>query len=210
MTGISNLKQNTIALFGGAFDPPHVGHALAIRQILDTGMVDAVWVVPTGKRPDKESTASGEARLHMVSLLISELFANDPVFVKDHLIHEALPTTYDELQYLAKTNPNHRFSVAIGRDQALALTGWHHYEELRQIARFLVLVRDGRPIPDMSDAQADIIDPDSVAWMNCSSTEIRKRLAENIHISGMVPGAVERFIRKEQLYQTRSQKEGSV
>lgn len=207
MTRISNSKQKKIALFGGAFDPPHVGHALAIRQILDTARFDAVWVVPTGNRPDKQSLAEGEKRLHMASLLVSELFSDDPVYLKDHLIRESLPTTYDELRHLYAAYPNHRFSVAIGRDQALALPKWHRYEELRHIAHFLVLVRDGRPLPKSLDAQADIIDPDSVAWMNCSSTEIRRRLHNNLHISGMVPGVVERFIRKEGLYRTRPKKE---
>ena len=207
MTRISNSKQKKIALFGGAFDPPHVGHALAIRQILDTAQFDEVWVIPTGTRPDKKTVAGGQERLAMVSLLIETMFSEEPVYPKDHLIHgdKALPTTFDELRYLQQQYPSLAFCIAIGRDQALVLQNWHRFAELRQLAHFLILVRDGRPIPEQLPADTQVIAADTATWMNCSSTDIRNRIAKNKPISGLVPPVIQRYITKRQLYTTRKE-----
>lgn len=195
-------EKRSIALFGGAFDPPHFGHALAIRQILDTGLFQAVWVTPTGARPDKVSRASAEDRRAMVKVFLQELFVNEPVVLAEHLLDadKPLPTTIDELRYLARVHPDTRFSVAIGRDQAEALERWHAFEQLARMAHFLVLTRDGVPVSIPKGVEATVLDPAGAAWMNISSTDIRARLRDHRSIAGMVPRGVLRIIERKHLY----------
>lgn len=202
-----STENRNIALFGGAFDPPHVGHALAIRQILDTNLFDQVWVAPTSIRPDKVSSADDADRKEMLRLLIKDLFQDEPVVLASHLIDHPgeLRTTIDELRYLKQRHPKHVFSVAIGRDQAEALPHWNAFDELRLEAQFLILVRDGAPVTIPAGINATILDPSSVAWMNLSSTEIRNRLLSESFIEGMVPHVVERYITARQLYRKEKQ-----
>jgi len=195
-------KLNRVALFGGAFDPPHVGHALAIRQILDTALFDSVWVVPTSIRPDKVSAASDEDRQALVQALIDEMFPLEDVQLRTHLLDAQgkLQTTIDELRYLSKTYPECDFTVAIGRDQAEKLSTWNAFEELTDIARFLVIARDGKPVELGEDIDATLLNPSSVAWMAISSTDIRSRLRANKDIEGMVPRSVLDLITNRHLY----------
>jgi nicotinate-nucleotide adenylyltransferase len=201
----SRTTPRKIALFGGAFDPPHVGHALAIRQILDTGDFDEVWVSPTGSRPDKVSVAPGADRIVMVQGMLTDVFAGEPVKLVTHLITERLllPTTYDELQYLTETYPGHTFTVVIGRDQATQLPQWSRFMELQRIARFLILARDGRPALIPEGVAANVINPDDVAWMSLSSTEIRNHIRGNIPVAGtLLPGTL-RYIKEKNLYKRK-------
>lgn len=199
---MSHHQEKHIALFGGAFDPPHFGHALAIRQILDTKRFDEVWVTPTGTRPDKTSRASTQDRRTMITLMLREVFTKEPVVLASHILdaNGALPTSIDEMRFLTKMHPSYRFTIAIGRDQAEALPTWNDFEELRQETTFLILARDGAPthLPDGVDAI--VLHPDDVAWMNISSTHVRNQIRAGAFIEGTTTGAIERYIAEKQLY----------
>ncbi|OHA47651.1 MAG: hypothetical protein A2806_03475 [Candidatus Terrybacteria bacterium RIFCSPHIGHO2_01_FULL_48_17] len=195
--------QKYIALFGGAFDPPHLGHLTAIRQIFDAKRFDGVWVVPSGMRPDKQSHASPQDRLAMTRLLVKHGFdTHEPVFVKTHLVDapDSYPFTIQELEYLKTQHPNTAFTVAIGSDQAQALHQWHNPEKLCALADILVIVRDGRPTTISFPCNTTILDPKDNIWLNISSTELRWRIAHEKPIFGLTLLPIAEFIDNKKLY----------
>lgn len=204
--GISLLVTETrkrVALFGGAFDPPHFGHALALRQLLDTKRFDEVWVVPTGMRPDKQSLASPQDRLRMAELFCGSVFPqNGPVLVKSHLVDDpnAYPVTAKELAMLQGLHPDISFTVAIGPDQAGVLDTWETGEKLAERVDFFVVARDGRPAHVPKGFRARLLDPKKALWANLSSTDIRQRLKANQSISGLTTQSVIEYIEKHNLY----------
>lgn len=194
-----------VALFGGAFDPPHIGHVVAIRQILDTKKFNEVWIVPSGTRRDKRSVASPKDRLAMTRLLVKHAFApreNVKVLVKSHLIKDpdAFPFTVQEVEFLKKKYPKALFTIAVGADQAQVLQYWHNAEKLFQLVDFLILARDGRPANIHPKCRATLIDPDLAIWISISSTELRKRLGRGNSISGFTLLPIVRFIQNKKLY----------
>jgi len=184
----TNPKQ--IALFGGAFDPPHVGHAAAIRRIVQSARFDEIWVVPTSIRPDKHSVASDTDRKAMCKLLLEHFFSvEDPeqgrraersIHLATHLLDRPgqYPTTFDELVYLRDTYPSVAFTVAIGSDEAAILNRWHRVKELMRTTPFFVFPR-----------------PEHI-----SSTRARELLAQEASVAHLVPEPIVRYIQNHHLY----------
>jgi len=198
-------SRTRVALFGGTFDPPHIGHMVAIRQILDTKKFDEIWVVPSGVRRDKRSIAPPHDRLTMTRLLVKHAFPpleNVKVLVKSHLIKnpDAFPFTIQEVEFLQKKYPGLRFTVAVGADQAQVLQYWHNAEKLFGMLDFLILARDGRPANVHPKCRATLIDPEEAIWMSISSTQLRRRLAHGHSISGLTLLPIVRYIQKRKLY----------
>lgn len=198
-----NRRKKRVALFGGTFDPPHIGHGVAMRQILDTGRFDEVWVVPSGIRYDKQSIASPLDRLHMTRLLVRHSFLpHEKITVQPHLVKNptGYPFTIKEIEFLRKKYPRATFTVAIGPDQARVLRHWHRAEKLFKTVDFLILVRDGRPAHVPAECRATILDPEDAIWMNISSTQLRHRLKKGQSIAGLTPLAIVKFIERKKLY----------
>ncbi|OHA53696.1 MAG: hypothetical protein A2991_02180 [Candidatus Terrybacteria bacterium RIFCSPLOWO2_01_FULL_58_14] len=192
-----------IGLFGGAFDPPHLGHGIAIRQLLDSGLFDEIWVVPSGFRRDKQSVANPKERLEMTERFIRSLFfTEEPVKIRSHLVErpDTLPFTVDEIEFLKEKYPDATFTVSVGPDQARVLDFWHRAKDLFALVDFAVLVRDGRPGNIPKGCRATILDPGANPWMDISSTELRRRLKEGRSVSGLTPLPVIEFIAKRGLY----------
>ena len=68
-----------VALYGGAFSPPHLGHASLIEAILRLFPCDEIWVMPSADRHDKKISAPGKSRIEMLEILIQELFPNSKI-----------------------------------------------------------------------------------------------------------------------------------
>lgn len=192
-----------IGLFGGTFDPPHFGHAIALRHALDEERMDEIWVVPSGTRRDKDPGASPQERLTMTQLFLSDLFGEHPrIAIQEHLINNPdIAFTVDELALLTREHSNRTFTVIIGSDQSRVLKFWHEPETLAKRAEFLIISRDGKPANVPEGFRAKILDPETTNWVNLSSTDLRKRLAEGKDIHGMTTERVIAYIHKNGLYQ---------
>jgi nicotinate-nucleotide adenylyltransferase len=103
-----------IALFGGAFDPPHVGHKLVAESLVTEKIVDEVWFVSVFKHPwadkyGKENLTSYEDRVAML-----ELISPNPKVKVAHF--KEVSFTYDTLEYFSKKHPEHEFSWVMGSE----------------------------------------------------------------------------------------------
>ena len=200
-----HAKTNRLAIYGGAFDPIHNGHLVTIAQLLASGQVDSVVVVPSGDRPDKKITVSAADRLAMTLLAIEEAFPNDPrVSVSDiHATGKVGYGTIDLVEHFLKqadTSPR----VVIGQELLGDLSAWKEISRLKSLTSFLVIRRPGTVSPELpQDITASWLSSPHEAGVLVSSTTIRAMLAQGLSCSGLLPPSVIAFCRSHGLYGTR-------
>jgi nicotinate-nucleotide adenylyltransferase len=189
-----------IGVFGGTFDPPHIGHLLLASDAREALQLDRLIFVPAGVQPFKVETppvASGQDRLEMVRLAIG----NDANYAVDdtEITRKGLSFTVDTLEYLAGRHVGSQFFFLLGQDAAAGFRQWRNPERILEIATLALMMRSGSE--------------DAVGWRNfeglvtvsprrvdVSSTEIRERLRAGKSIKGFVPESVEQFIEARGLY----------
>lgn len=183
-----------IVLFGGSFDPPHVGHLTMGQLALEQTGADAVWFLPAPQPPHKQlATPSLGVRKAMVERLIEgfERFALC-------LIEEELPPpsyTVDTIAAVKARWPHHRFEFLIGADSLAQLPSWHEAERLTETIPFLVAGRSGFPYDvtlqqtkqRLSALQARQL---SMPLLDVSSTWLRDRLEAGLPTCGLCPPEV--------------------
>lgn len=192
-----------IALFGGTFDPPHLGHVLTVTALLNSGAIDEVWIVPVGDdRGDKSPIAHAKQRQAMTELMLNEFFLNDPVRVETVQILGKLPGSYtvDLLKELGSRYPTDEFNFVIGSDNALKIKDWKEGNWLWNNARFIVMPRLGEPEPTELPANFKILATANITQTNAASSAIRTALKLNKKLTGIVPQRVQEYIRKNAIY----------
>ena len=136
------------AVFGGTFDPPHIGHLEAVRGVFLNPGIKSVIVIPSPAPPHKPTMASVQDRLEMTKIT----FQNETgVFVDSREVERALkhpsrPSyTYDTLCELSAEID--KLVFAIGTDQFEKLPSWYRFPEILNLANWVVLVRQpgGQP-----------------------------------------------------------------
>jgi nicotinate-nucleotide adenylyltransferase len=181
-----------IALLGGAFNPPHIGHLLIAQQVLDFGGMDEVWFLPNYGQIPPKPVAPVVDRLAMTKLLALPRTSVCTLEIENKLDGD----TINLLPHLPK---EHEFSFIIGSDQLPTFHLWGRWEELLKQMPFLVFPRYGYPneplYPNMT-----LIHSDLLVGSNISSTKIRERVKLGLSIDSFVPSAVGAYILKKRLY----------
>ena len=178
-----------IALLGGSFNPPHVGHLLAVHFVRATEPVDQVWMVPAYRHPFGKPLAEFEHRLRMCELLCEDtsgwLRASD---VERQVGGEG--RTVDTLQYLAQRFPEHRLTLVLGSDILDDLPHWKDFDRIQELAKILVIQRAGYP-------SAQAVGP---PLTKISSTEVRALLLRKELPSHWLPRRVLEYAHSHKLY----------
>jgi len=135
-----------IAVYGGSFDPPHIGHEKIIKKALQKLDIDVLFVVPTFLNPFKEGFCTPpKIRLKWVEKL---LFDYDNAKVLDFEIKQNRPVpTIETIQYIIKNYPINKIYLIIGADNVNSLPKWKSYEKLKKLVTFVVATRDELNIP---------------------------------------------------------------
>jgi nicotinate-nucleotide adenylyltransferase len=188
-----------IGVYGGTFDPPHVGHLLLAADARDALELDRLIFIPAGAQPFKVETppvASGRDRLDMVRIAVSD----DAHYMVDdtEINRKGLSYTVDTLEHLAGRYSGAELFLLMGEDALAGFAGWRDPERIRVLARLAVMTRSGREesLPSSIDGVISV----STRRVDVSSTEIRERLRTGKSIKGFVPEGVERFIEARGLY----------
>lgn len=178
-----------VALIGGSFNPPHVGHLLCAHYVRAIRPFDQVWLMPSYRHPFGKTLASFEDRLAMCRILCEDasgwLRATD---VEREVSGDGF--TVEALEHLRRTRPADQFTLVIGSDIVADLPRWRDLARIRQLARLLVILRAGYP----SD---EAVGPPLV---QVSSSEIRERLARGESPAEVVPHRVLGYVREKRLY----------
>jgi nicotinate-nucleotide adenylyltransferase len=184
-----------IALFGGSFNPPHLGHELAALYVLETADVDELWFVPTFKHAFEKALERFEDRLAMCELARAAIGARARVTdIERELGDES--RTLRTVRALQARHPEHRFALVIGADLVAETDSWYGAEELRSAVPFIVVGRAGA-------AAADGPRP-GVEMPAISSTEIRRALAAGEPVTGLVSRAILDYIHARGLFGARN------
>jgi nicotinate-nucleotide adenylyltransferase len=191
-----------VGIFGGTFDPIHVGHLIVAEQARDLLHLDQVLFVPARMPPHKvQATASAEQRFRMTSLAVED----NPAFaVSDlELRREGPSYTVETLRALRATAPTGaRHYLLLGADSARDLEQWREHETLLGDSTVVVLERPGvgrEAMPPSVGRHATFL---STPRLDISSTEIRRRVRQGGTVRYLVPVPVENYIRSEGLYRS--------
>lgn len=191
-----------IALYGGSFSPPHLGHASVIEGLLRLFPCDEIWIMPSADRHDKTVTASGEHRIKMLKIMIAELFPKPkmPIIISDLEFRLSKPTiTYRTLKLLKEKYPSREFHFVIGSENLGVIEAkWINGKKLFREASFIAIKNPLILLPDKLPPHITIID--DVAWSDISSTFIRKLLAQGYSGLPYLTKKVAEYIKDHNLY----------
>jgi nicotinate-nucleotide adenylyltransferase len=182
------MALRELGLFGGSFDPVHVGHLLTARDAFERLKLDALWFIPCAASADGKALAPAALRLRWLKLAVK----GQPGFkVWDGEIERGgVSRSIDTLRALrAQLGPGPRFSLLIGQDQLAQLHRWKEAEQIPKLARVMVL---GRPGPRAKIRFKGAWRQISTRQIEVSSTEIRSRIAAGLGVSGMLPAGLAR------------------
>jgi nicotinate-nucleotide adenylyltransferase len=191
-----------LAIFGGSFDPPHVGHLLAAEDAFEQLSLDRIVFVPAATQPLKigRASATAEQRLAMVSLMVDgdARFEVSTVEVE----RAGLSFTVDTLIHFAAEYPAAERFLLAGADVLATFAQWREPERILQHARLAVLEREGEgrgpALPAGAAARAIVRLP--TRRVDVSSTEIRERVRSGKPIRGFVTDSVAAYIARGGLY----------
>ena len=163
-----NQPKPTVAIFGGSFDPPHIGHQHIVESAIKNLEIDHLLVVPAYLNPFKRfSHASASQRLAWCHTLFDN-FEN--VIVSDYEINEGKGTTTEQTVKHFNTVYNVKY-VIIGADNVSTLTKWHHFSWLNKTITWVIITREGYPLDVDSLRNWEILNVD----VPISSTQIRNK-----------------------------------
>ncbi len=178
-----------IALLGGSFDPPHIGHFLAAAYVRATFGCDEVWLMPSFTHPFGKQMAPYEHRVAMCEQLTADLHPWLRVSTVEREVGGE-GRTIDTLEYLLPRYPHAKFRLVLGSDIVRDLPGWKAWDRINQLVEVTILHRAGFPDPAAVGPPLALV----------SSTEIRQVLAEGKRPSGLVPKRVLDYLEAHGLY----------
>lgn len=194
-----------LLLFGGTFDPPHVGHMDILKNAIAAANPDKVMVVPAGIPPHKQgSTTPAGLRLAMCQCFCP-LFTNTQISDME-IRREGKSYTWHTVQQLQTQYPGVKIYLCIGSDMLLSFTEWYNW---RQLLQNVVLVVQNRRTQDIKNAMgaARILGRQGgkilfADWhvREVSSTQVRTAVRQGQSIAGLVPPLVAQIIQQNRLY----------
>ncbi len=197
----------TTALYGGSFDPPHLGHLAIARQVVERFAVDRLVFIPASHSPLKDGTptATDNDRLEMLRLATE----GEPRFaISDlELRKGGISYTVDTLRAWRQREPDTDLIFIAGMDSLLTLHAWREPLEIVRLCRFVTFRRPGIPLPSPEELK---LPPDTAHQLlaqvidgplfDISSSDIRIRAARGEPLSGLVPSPIAEYISANNLY----------
>lgn len=187
-----------VGLFGGSFDPPHRGHVAVARAAAEAFGLERVLMAPVGRQPLKGVSTPFGDRLAMVGLACGgdkRLVASDV----DAPRGDGVPNyTVDTLGRLRQEMAGVELFGIVGMDAFREMGKWREPERLMELAEWIVVTRPGYEgdVGGIS-GRAHLLD---AVRVDVSATGLRERLRLGEDCSGLVPGAVLRYIAENGLY----------
>ncbi len=189
-----------IGVFGGTFDPPHLGHMIAMehaREQLDLGKV---LFVPASMPPHKGNHGVVEAH-HRHAMLQSALRENRFLEVCDlEFQRGGVSYTVDTLKELKSIYPGDTLYFLLGMDMMAEFHTWRSPQEILELAEIVAFTRPDFPMPDLEHSLRRKITVCRIPEVGISSSDIRRRVKEGKSIRYMVVPAVEMYIKEHGLY----------
>jgi nicotinate-nucleotide adenylyltransferase len=196
-----------LGLFGGTFDPVHLGHLILAERCREECRLDQVWFIPAGTPPHKATDAisPGERRAEMLDFAIAghaQFSVN-----RMELAREGRSFTVDTLRQLHSEDLSRELFFLIGADSLADLPLWRDPAGIAELATIVAVNRGDRPMPDLENLRRQLgsavcsrIQIVSMPGIDLSATDIRRRVREGKSIRFMTPRPCEVYIQQHGLY----------
>lgn len=196
-------ERPRLGIFGGSFNPPHLGHLLIASDVSAFLGLDKVLFVPAARPPHKtiDDDTPAEARLEMTRLAI----AGDPRFEVSRVeIDGDLVYTLDTVAAIRQQYDDHRLYFIMGSDSLLQFDTWHQPSAVLSLCRLAVALRPGDDAHEVDEVARGLGRGFAIvfktAMIDVSSHDIRNRVRRGDPIRYLVPAAVEEFVAARRLY----------
>lgn len=192
-----------LAIFGGSFDPPHLGHLAFARFALDALAPDHLVWLPAGRQWQKPDQIMAAA-VHRVAM-IKRLSAGEARFAVDEReLHRRGPSfTADTLREFAAQYKGAELMFLIGQDQYARLPTWYQVETVTSLATLVVVPRAGEPVVTPPGLPAHRVQVLALPETPVSSTAVRDALARGEDVSPLVGAEVASYIASHRLYEKK-------
>jgi nicotinate-nucleotide adenylyltransferase len=200
-----NEGNRRLGIFGGSFDPVHLGHLVLAEQCRVQGELDRVLFVPAARPPhksDRELTAFHH-RVEMLTLAIS----GNPAFAVDELEKDRPGPSYtvDTLEAIHRREPAAELWLILGADSVVDLPKWYEPGRIVEMAGLLVVGRPGMTMPDAAELHRDLgrtVRTCAVEspLIGIASRDVRRHLTEGRSVRYQIPRAVEAYLEDKKLY----------
>jgi nicotinate-nucleotide adenylyltransferase len=203
-----------IGIFGGTFDPVHLGHLILAEQCRAQAHLDRVWFIPAAHPPHK--SGHGLTRFEQRCEMLELATAGHPNFRVERLEKDLPPPSYtsETLKELCRLHPQDQFYLMMGSDGLPDLPGWHEPLQVIDRVGLIVVPRPGvmlwtgERLATALGLEEKAVRLQFVACplIEISSRELRRAIADGMSIRYMVPRAVEEYIRDRKLYTASAQR----
>ena len=199
-----------IMIFGGSFNPPHLGHQQMVKNVLEAGLTDQLWYLPVGSHDFAKKMLSSKQRLAMLQLILPK--KGEPFFdqirIEDcEIRYFKTSYTASTLDYLSQRYPQHQFSFLMGSDNLAKFHLWddqlgRSYQYLLSHYPIYVYPRQNFPL---TDKYQEMILLTQFKEVVVSSTAVREALSaedKKVDLSHLLDQRIISYIRNNHLYVT--------
>ena len=187
------------AVFGGTFNPFHIGHYEILEHLCSQSFIEKVLVMPDRIPPHKEcdQMAPDNDRINMCRLMCDKFMKAELCLIEFE--RKGKSYTYDTVKLLRKKYPGTEFLIVCGGDMIATLDTWYKYDKLKTLAGFIAFNRDGdesftRSVSKLVRGGATVFVLNKKIT-SVSSTELRKQIDKS-----KLPGEIYDYIVKAGLY----------
>lgn len=191
------MATQTIGIFGGSFNPVHIGHMMLASYLTQWGYVDEVWLTLSPLNPLKDAAEllPDIKRLAMLSIAAK---GADAIDICDIELTMPKPSyTIDTLRVLAERYPEYRFKLIIGSDNWQIFDRWRSAQQILDDFGVLVYLRPGYPVDKRHIDGMEVVD---APMAHVSSTFIRQAIAKGRNMNYFLPAGVYKYILDNKLY----------
>lgn len=210
MKGCVKDMKKKIGVFGGTFNPIHIGHLILAEKAYEEFDLDEVLFVPTGISYLKDPSVILDKKTRIA--LTGEAIGENPHFALSTVETDRPGRSYtcETLKILNKEYPNSEFYLIIGADSLFEIEQWKSPDEIMKNAIIIAAKRNGSTTQELSDKVDELKSKYNAdirllpcTYIDISSTEIRDRVKAGKTIRYLVPEVTEKYIKKNHLYEDK-------
>ncbi|NBI05714.1 nicotinate-nucleotide adenylyltransferase [Senegalia massiliensis] len=201
------MKIKKIGVMGGTFNPIHIGHLMIAEQSRKKFNLDKVIFIPTGSPPHKDERKLANSLDRYIMTILATSNNNNFIVSDIETNRDGTSYTVDTLELLSKKYNDSELFFITGADSILDIENWRDTDRLLNICTFIAATRPGYNVDNVMDEIKKLeekynkkISYLTIAPIDISSTQIRKRIFKNETIKYMTPDPVINYIYNKNLY----------
>ncbi len=190
-----------IGIYGGSFDPLHIGHTAMASYVAQFGGVDQVWLMVSPENPLKRGRRKLTTAFMRLDMAREAIGDDSAIKVSDFEFSMPIPSyTLSTLEALSCRWPEHRFTLIIGADNWEVFNGWKNPREI--IEKYGVIIYPRRGFEPSGNLPENVIYLKDAPLIEVSSTFIRNSITKGMDMRYFLPEPVDKYIKSNSLYKT--------